>query len=109
MAQTKTFFAAYSDASFEFVCAALRRHFNLPEFTVEFHDTWQHSCAGTEQITINVTRAADSSTIETWMDQCPPGVNWQIIAEYQSEPTELKEILAFCLAAEPLRYHTTRQ
>ena len=106
MAQTTTYFAAVSNASFTSVCAALRSRFGLPEFVDDWHDSWQYGAAGSDDIWFNVTRAEDHSTVETWMERCPSGVNWQIIAKFETEPTDLVSVLAACLGSEPQRYQT---
>ena len=106
MAETTTYFAALSDVTFGSVCDALRARFDLPDFVDDWHDSWQYGSAGTDDIWFNVTRAEDDSTIETWMERCPSGVNWQIIAKFETEPTDLVAVLATCLGSEPQRYQT---
>ena len=106
MAETTAYFAALSDVTFGTVCDALRARFDLPDFVNDWHDSWQYGSAGTDDIWFNVTRAEDSSTIETWMERCPAGVNWQIIAKFEIEPTDLVTVLATCLGSEPQRYQT---
>lgn len=106
MAKTTTYFAALSDVTFGTVCHALRARFDLPDFVDDWHNSWQYGSAGTDDIWFNVTRADDDSTIETWMERCPSGVNWQIIAKFETEPTDLVAVLAKCLGSEPQRYQT---
>ncbi|EGF27110.1 hypothetical protein [Rhodopirellula baltica] len=106
MAETTTYFAAHSAASFDDVCTALRLRYGLPEFVVDWHDSWQYGSASTDDLWLNVTRAENNSAIETWMDQCPAGVNWQIIARFETEPADLVALLAVSLGSEPQRFQT---
>ncbi|MBT5020179.1 hypothetical protein N8553_01075 [bacterium] len=106
MSQTTTCFAALSDALFDDVCTALRSGYGLPEFVVDWHDSWQYGSASTDDIWFNVTRADNNSVVETWMERCPSGVNWQIIAKFDTEPADLVSILNTCLGVVPQRYQT---
>ena len=106
MARTTTYFAANSDSSFDAVCAALRSHYDLPEFVIDWHDSWQYGSAGTDEIWFNITKAEDTSTIETWMKRCPSGVNFQVIAKFKTEPADLVSILGACLGSKPHRYQS---
>ena len=40
------------------------------------------------------------------MDGCPVGVNFQIIADFDTEPDDLVAVLQSALGAEPVRYFT---
>lgn len=106
MARTTTYFAAHSDAPFDDVCTALRLRFGLPYFVVDWHDSWQYGSASTDDIWFNVTRADNNTVIETWTDNCPSGVNWQVIAKFETEPSDLAAILGTCLGSKPQRYQT---
>jgi hypothetical protein len=53
----------------------------------------------------NVTKAADFTTVETWMAECPKGVNFQIIVEAESTPPpNLGQALSTALGVAPLKY-----
>ena len=104
--KTTAYFATNSESSFDDVCTSLRASFNLPEFKTDRHDSWLHGSAGTNAIWFNVTRADDSSTVETWMESCPPGVNFQIIAKFETEPDDLTSALANALESELFLYQS---
>lgn len=104
MARITTYFAASSDASLESVCDALQARLSLPDFYFDCHDSWRYASAQSNAIALNVTRASDSHTIETWMPDCPTGVNFQIIAEFDFEPHDFVAHLRDSLGAKPVRY-----
>ena len=106
MARTTTYFAAHSDAKLDAVCAALQSHYSLPAFVDDWHDTWQYAFAKSPAIGVNVTKSEGTHTIETWMDGCPSGVNFQIIADFEVEPDDLVTMLDSALGATPVRYST---
>lgn len=108
MARITTYFAASSDASLESVCNALQARLSLPDFYFDCHDSWRYASANSSAIAINVTRASDSHTIETWMPDCPKGVNFQIIAEFDSEPDGLDAHLRESLGTKAVRYASLR-
>ena len=106
MARTTTYFAANSGASLESVCQTLRTRYGLPAFAADWHDSWQYAFSKTSAIGFNVSKADDNSTIQTWMDDCPNGVNFQIIADYHAEPDDLDDVLNSALGVMPARYCT---
>jgi hypothetical protein len=101
-----TYFAAFSDTNLESVCSGLQSRFALPHFEFDSHDSWRYAIARTPAIGFNVTRADDARTIENWMGDCPTGVNFQIIADYDVEPIDLVTVLRNLLKANPIRYYT---
>tara|TARA_R110002072_G_C7567464_1_gene500793 strand:+ start:117 stop:446 length:330 start_codon:yes stop_codon:yes gene_type:complete len=104
MPRITTYFAANSGASLESVCNALQSRLLLPDFHFDCHDSWRYASSQSKAIALNVTRASDSHTIETWMPACPTGVNFQIVAEFDSEPDGLADNLRDSLGADVIRY-----
>src|SRR4051794_3205327 len=98
------YYAAGSKAELEAVCDALRVAFDLPAFTFDAHDTWRYAWSNGDHLRLNVTRARDSHTIETWMPSCPRGVNYQVILTAACEPTDFSAQLAAILEAGVTRY-----
>jgi hypothetical protein len=55
---------------------------------------------------LNVTKARGYRTVETWMPDCPSGVNYQIILTAESKPPGFASRLATALGSEAVRYAT---
>ncbi len=98
------YYAAGSKAELEVVCDALRVAFDLPAFTFDAHDTWRYAWSSGDHLRLNVTRTKDNHTVETWMPNCPRGVNYQIILTAACEPPNFTSQLAAILDAEVTRY-----
>ena len=101
------YFAAKSGAKLEAVCEALGAGFDLPPFEFDSHDTWRYAWSEGRGLRLNVTKARGYRTIETWMPDCPTGVNYQVILTAESEPPDFAARLAEALGCEPVRYATT--
>ena len=102
--ETSAYFAALSEVSLESVCSAIQSRYSLPQFVIDDHDTWSYGVSWNNQLHINITKAQDTSTIETWMPDCPEGVNFQVVVESDDEPPELISTLRSALEAEPVAY-----
>ena len=109
MARTTVYFAAHSDVGLDVVCSTIQSRFSLPDFESDWHDTWQYAFSKTSDIGFNVTKAEENDTIETWMDGCPSGVNFQIIVDFEVEPDDLADTLQSALGVVPVRYLTKMQ
>jgi hypothetical protein len=100
------YYGARSREELEVVCEALSEALGLPVFTYDAHDTWHYAWSSGDHLRLNVTRTKDSRTIETWMPNCPRGVNYQIILTATCEPPNFTARLATILGADVARYHT---
>jgi hypothetical protein len=99
-----SYFAARSDVALEEVCSALRADYGLPVFVFDTHDNWRYARSGDDELHLNVTKASDDCTIETWKPDCPTGVNFQIILTSGVEPAGLLALLSEILDCEVVRY-----
>jgi hypothetical protein len=88
----------------ESVCEVLSAAFDLPPFEFDTHDTWRYAWSESQDLHLNVTKARGYRTIETWMQGCPSGVNYQVILTAESEPPEFASRLAEALGCETVRY-----
>jgi hypothetical protein len=101
------YYAALSNADLDEVCEALRIKFGLPPFEFDSHDTWRYAQSTGVGMRLNITKADDVSTIETWMPDCPKGVNFQVILSVESEPADFVTHLSEILGSEVVRYAKT--
>lgn len=88
----------------ETVCEVLQTSFDLPPFEYDCHDNWRYAYAGNDFLHVNVTKADDNSTIETWIDNCPKGANFQICLTSASEPPQFLLQLKNAMNCEVVRY-----
>jgi hypothetical protein len=100
------YYSARSEVALEAACEALSEAFALPAFTYDTHDTWRYAWSSGDHLRLNVTRTKGSRTIETWMPNCPRGVNYQIILTAACEPPSFVSLLAAILDAAVARYDT---
>jgi hypothetical protein len=98
------YYAAKSDLPLRAVCKSLRDRFNLPPFTFDTHDNWEYGWSERAGLHLNVTRADDDTTIQGWMADCPPGVNYQVIVTSASQPPEIVDALSRALEAAVQQY-----
>ena len=103
------YYAARSGASLDTVCEALRGTFGLPPFVCDSHDNWRYAWSEGEGLRLNVTKADDDCTVETWLPGCPRGVNYQVILSAASEPPDFAVRLAKILRSEVVRYAASGQ
>jgi hypothetical protein len=82
-------------------------NFNLPPFTLDIHDNWEYGWAENSCVRLNVTKADDDQTVQQWMQDCPRGVNYQVIVSAASEPPGMLELVSRVLAAPVHRYAQT--
>lgn len=101
------YYAARSAAGLESVCEALSAALELPPFVFDSHDTWRYAWSECRGLRLNVTQARGYHTIETWMPDCPSGVNFQVILTADVEPTDFASMLADALRCEATRYATS--
>lgn len=101
------YYASRSPLRLEAACDALRRELQLPEFTFDSHDNWRYAWVDWGGKHLNVTRASDCTTIETWMKTCPSDVNYQIILTAESEPVDFASMLAGVLGTPVGKHHET--
>jgi hypothetical protein len=98
------YYASRSKVPLKNVCDALRTALTLPPFTFDCRDNWRYGRSETAEVGVNITRAEDFHTIETWMEGCPAGVNYQIILSAAGEPEGFASLLAGILESEVTRY-----
>ena len=98
------YFAARSTAQLEAVCEGLRMELELPEFAFDVHDTWRYGWSEREGLRLNITKAQDYRTIETWIPGSPTGVNYQLILTADLEPPKFVAVAAELLGTEVVRY-----
>jgi hypothetical protein len=98
------YYASRSKVPLKQVCESLRTRLGLPPFTFDCHDNWRYGTAETAEVRMNVTRAGDFHTIETWMADCPAGVNYQLILTAGAEPEGFSTLLAEILESQVNRY-----
>ena len=98
------YYAAQSKVPLKQVCDGLRTALGLPPFTFDCHDNWRYGISETADVRMNVTRAGDFHTIETWMADCPAGVNYQLILSAGAEPEGFSTLLAGILESQVSRY-----
>jgi hypothetical protein len=65
------YYAARSGALLEAACEALSAVFDLPPFRFDSHDYWRYGWSEGHGLRLNVTRASDHRTIETWVGGSP--------------------------------------
>ncbi|WZO98814.1 hypothetical protein EP7_000405 [Isosphaeraceae bacterium EP7] len=97
------YFAARSEATLESVCEALSAAFDLPPFEYDSHGTWRYAWSEGRGLRLNVTKARDYRTVETWIPGCPSGVNYQVILTAESELPGFALRLAKALGSEAAR------
>jgi hypothetical protein len=97
------YYVAKSRRRLKTVCELLRNHYCLPEFTFDSHDNWRYAWSSSPDLRFNVTKAQGFSTVETWLPDCPKGVNFQIIVECECEPLDIHEVLADALDASAMK------
>jgi uncharacterized membrane protein YraQ (UPF0718 family) len=73
------FLVTRSAISKESIVKILEESLQLPSFVWKEKSNWQYSYSEDENLGINVTKASDFSTIETWITGTPAGANIQII------------------------------
>ncbi len=100
----KHYFACYSDAPLERVTAVLQIENWTPPFIFDQHENWEYAWAKTDEFEINITKSDDNTTIETWMNSCPSGVNYQIIITALSVPEGLVDFLESILKSRLTQY-----
>lgn len=98
------YYAARSKATLEGVCEALSQAFDLPPFEFDGHDTWRYAWSEGHSLRLNITRASNYRTVETWMPSCPSGVNYQVILSAKAVPAGFELRLAEVLGSVVTRY-----
>jgi hypothetical protein len=102
------YFASRSLAQLEAVCEGFRVAFDLPEFAFDTHDTWRYGWSEGESLRLNITRARDFQTIESWIPDCPTGANYQLILTTDREPPMFVAKAIELLGADVVRYHQSQ-
>jgi hypothetical protein len=98
------YYASLSKVELEAACQGLSRAFDLPPFEFDCDDSWRYAWSEREGLRVNVTKAQNSRTIETWDPACPAGVNYQLILSAASELPHFQATATELLGAEFIRY-----
>jgi hypothetical protein len=101
------FYAARSQARLEEVCVSLQARFEIPPFFIDVHDVWRYAHSQGNGVKLNITKASNYHTIETWMPDCPGGVNYQVILSTENEPEDFISHLSTILGCKAVLYAKT--
>lgn len=102
--QKMFYYAVRSAVKLQAACEGLQLAYGLPEFQFDSHDTWQYAWSRGVDMHLNVTRAKDYKTIETWIPGCPAGVNYQLIVTALNAPQDFESVAGKLLGSPVVRY-----
>lgn len=72
-------FVCRSDKHLHEIGAAVQLQYTLPNFHYDDHSTWEYGTSMGDNIGFNITKTQGFDTIQDWMPNVPPSVNYQII------------------------------
>jgi hypothetical protein len=102
---TNVYYAARSSVALADVCASLAETFELPAFNFDTEDNWCYGWSERPGLKFNVTKADDYRTIQTWIDGCPSGMNYQVIVTVSAAQPTLPQRLSSILGSDAIEYH----
>lgn len=102
--QSSYYFAANSGVPLRVACHSIAEQFGLPGFRFDVHDHWEYGVAEANGVHFNVTKSSDHRTVETWMEDCPENVNYQVILTTEAMSPEVENVLSNILETDVVQY-----